>query len=240
MSRKERVSTKVTKRFADRLDDLVNEKKKQGLSQKQIAAEIGVSSGSLSEWCSDQVTATIDNLAQISSYFGVSTDYLLGKTDAKSTNQNIKSIVEKLGLVEEAASSLTKIASKESTTSLCFINFLLLLPSSMLKGISDSFLSYIIWKSIKPENPQSKILADDYIMQQMLLIAEMGLSGYSIPSVPEEQTLDYLSFLLSRDITKIADYTLSSGNYSVFYKIRENRSTEIRGIQNGSDNRTKE
>lgn len=40
--------------------------------------------------------------------------------------------------------------------------------------------------SIKPESPQSKIPADDFIMQQLILITEMGLNGCSIPSVPEE------------------------------------------------------
>lgn len=106
MSRKCRVSTKTTKLFADRLSDLVDEKKKETYSQKQIASSIGVSSGSLSEWCSDQVTATIDNLVQIARYFGVSADYLLGLTDVKSQKPDIKSINQATGLHETAIKCL--------------------------------------------------------------------------------------------------------------------------------------
>lgn len=106
MSRKCRVSTKTTKLFADRLSDLVDEKKGEMYSQKQIASSIGVSSGSLFEWCSDQVTATIDNLVQIARYFGVSADYLLGLTDVKSQKPDIKSINQATGLHETAIKCL--------------------------------------------------------------------------------------------------------------------------------------
>lgn len=106
MSRKGRISTPVTKTFATRLEDLINETKKTGYTQKEIAAKIGVSSGSLSEWSSDQVTATIDNLVQIAEYFGVSTDYLLGLSATKSTDTNIREICLKTGLSERAIESL--------------------------------------------------------------------------------------------------------------------------------------
>ena len=106
MSRKCRVSTKTTKLFADRLSDLVDEKKKEMYSQKQIASSIGVSSGSLSEWCSDQVTATIDNLVQVARFFDVSADYLLGLTDVKSPKADIKSVNKLTGLDESAINQL--------------------------------------------------------------------------------------------------------------------------------------
>lgn len=118
MPRKCRVSTKTTKLFADRLSDLVDEKKGEMCSQKQIASSIGVSSGSLSEWCSDQVTATIDNLVQVARFFDVSADYLLGLTDVRSQNTNIKSINQATGLDETAIKCLmtTKTFSKSTVS----------------------------------------------------------------------------------------------------------------------------
>lgn len=106
MSRKSRVSTKVTQKFADNLGDLVAEKKATGLSQKEIAAGIGVSSGSLSEWCSDYVTATIDNLDQVASYFNVSTDSLLGRTPAQSIQESELIVQNLTGLSKRAANHL--------------------------------------------------------------------------------------------------------------------------------------
>ena len=63
MGRPPRQSTIVTKTFADRLSQLVEEKKKAPESNHaQIAADIGVSSGALSEWCSDNKTISISQL----------------------------------------------------------------------------------------------------------------------------------------------------------------------------------
>ena len=47
MARSTRKSNSTTKIFADRLSDLVEEKKKSGLTQKEIAAGIGCASGAL-------------------------------------------------------------------------------------------------------------------------------------------------------------------------------------------------
>lgn len=135
MSRKCRVSTKTTKLFADRLSDLVDEKKGEMYSQKQIASSIGVSSGSLSEWCSDQVTATIDNLVQVARFFGVSSDYLLGLTDVRKSNVDVRNICERTGLNEEVVSLLfsnNKVVSN-------FINCLLTLPTDLLNSIAESY-----------------------------------------------------------------------------------------------------
>lgn len=84
MARPRRKSTDTTKRFAMRLALLVKEKTEQGITQKQVAAEIGISSGGLSEYCSDVTTPTIDMICLIARYFGVPTDYLLGLSDKRT------------------------------------------------------------------------------------------------------------------------------------------------------------
>ena len=78
MGRPSRVSTPTTKIFAERLSDLVQMQKEKGLSHDEISKQIGVSSGVLSEWMSDNKTASIENLAKLAKYFSVTSDYLLG------------------------------------------------------------------------------------------------------------------------------------------------------------------
>lgn len=78
MGRPSRVSTPTTKIFAERLSDLVKMQKEKGLSHDEISKQIGVSSGVLSEWMSDNKTASIENLAKLAKYFSVTSDYLLG------------------------------------------------------------------------------------------------------------------------------------------------------------------
>lgn len=52
-----------------------------GLSQKQIAIELGVSYPTVSEWESGKKTPTAKNLERLASLLGCSVDYLLGYED---------------------------------------------------------------------------------------------------------------------------------------------------------------
>lgn len=58
----------------------------RGVKPNQIAKEIDVSSGTLTKWKNGTLPGT-DKLIAISSYFGVSTDYLLGLAD-KATHKD--------------------------------------------------------------------------------------------------------------------------------------------------------
>ncbi len=55
-------------------------RKKSGLSQEQLAEQLGVSRQAISKWESGSAMPEIDKLITISEYFGVSTDYLLKET----------------------------------------------------------------------------------------------------------------------------------------------------------------
>ena len=72
MGRQKRESTTITKTFADRLNDLVEEKKSTGLSHNDICEQAGVGSGAMSDWLSDNKTANIDSLGKLAKYFNVS------------------------------------------------------------------------------------------------------------------------------------------------------------------------
>ena len=91
MGRKPRESTPVTKKFAENLEDLIEEKKRSGLKHEEISAQAGVGSGALSEWASDLKTASIDSLVKLAKYFNVSCDYLLGLSEIRSVVGNEQS-----------------------------------------------------------------------------------------------------------------------------------------------------
>ena len=58
----------------------VQECEKKGLKPNPAAKEMGISSASVTKW-SNGVIPRGNTLDKIASYFGVSTDYLLGKTN---------------------------------------------------------------------------------------------------------------------------------------------------------------
>lgn len=120
MGRHLRVSTPTTKAFAERLSDLVQAKKDTGLSHDEICRQIGASSGGLSEWMSDNKTANIDNLAKISKYFGVSTDYLLGLSNLKTPDVDIQKACELTGLSDDAIQLLQEAYAADALNVLLF------------------------------------------------------------------------------------------------------------------------
>ena len=64
--------------FAERLRELRTDKK---LSMKQLAKEINTTDAAVSNWENDINEPKITYLKSIATYFGVSTDYLLGLED---------------------------------------------------------------------------------------------------------------------------------------------------------------
>ncbi len=64
--------------LSERLKSLRLEKK---LTQTQVSKELGISQPAYSEWEKGTKSPTPDKLPKLAAYFGVSTDYLLGKDD---------------------------------------------------------------------------------------------------------------------------------------------------------------
>ena len=58
-------------------DKIINLRKKSGMSQEDLAGKLNVSRQSVSKWESAQSSPDLDKIIQMSSIFGVSTDFLL-------------------------------------------------------------------------------------------------------------------------------------------------------------------
>ena len=96
-------ATKTTKAFADQLSDLITSSKKD---LRTIASECGVKASSISNYQNDGAECGINNLVKLSNYFGVSTDWLLGRAQEKTVNPDIQAAVRYTGLTEKTIKSL--------------------------------------------------------------------------------------------------------------------------------------
>lgn len=67
--------------FADRLHRLRVEK---GISQAKLAKYLGVSASIVCYWETDASEPTATNIAKVSEYFNVTSDYLLGLCDYRN------------------------------------------------------------------------------------------------------------------------------------------------------------
>lgn len=100
------MSTSTSKIFADRLSDLIEEKKKKGVDYRLISAETNISTGALSNYANDVQQPNISKLAVIADYFGVSADWLLGLSDVRTPDIKTKAICCYTGLSERAVFEL--------------------------------------------------------------------------------------------------------------------------------------
>ena len=66
--------------FGVRLGELIDSANEvQKLTNKKIACELGISPAKLSEYKVGKILPSIPTLIKLADYFGVSTDYLLGR-----------------------------------------------------------------------------------------------------------------------------------------------------------------
>ena len=80
----------------------------QGLNQVEFAKILSVTKQCVSNWENDNVVPSIDMLCKIADVFGVSTDYLLGRSDKRVievSSLTDKQITHLVSLVED----LTKL-----------------------------------------------------------------------------------------------------------------------------------
>ena len=75
----------------------------RGINQVELAKILCVTKQCVSNWEIDNVVPSIDMLCKIADFFGVSTDYLLGRNERR--------VIEVSSLTEEQISHITSIVS---------------------------------------------------------------------------------------------------------------------------------
>ena len=76
------------------------------VSQQKAADEMGIKRETLRNWELGKREPKTKDIIKLSNYYGVSSDYLLGLSDIKSTEKNIQTACEVTGLAESAIESL--------------------------------------------------------------------------------------------------------------------------------------
>lgn len=85
----------------------------RNVKQKELAKELGVKDNVVSYWCSGTRTPNVQQIIQISKILNVSADYLLGSSEAKTSNIELKAICDYTGLTEEAVNKLHELCTPE-------------------------------------------------------------------------------------------------------------------------------
>ena len=100
--------SETSKIFSERLELLTEERRDidYKLSNKDQAKEMGIPYPTFTKYLHDGAECGIFYLKKIANYYGVSTDYLLGLTDVKAPETNLRAICEYTGLTETAVEAI--------------------------------------------------------------------------------------------------------------------------------------
>lgn len=213
--------TETTKVFADKLFDLINEKKPK--RHEEIANEIGVDKSSISKYINDNGEAGINSLVKIARYFDVSTDYLLGLTDVRSNDKSIKAICDFTGLKEYSIKCLKEMKDSNLTNIINeFIDFLIENANEEILNSMDDVREISSAKSIMSDElfHTVKDMAGDISVGEMfsrmerdsqtfLMVNEVFELESKIDDL--ETIIDGLKFKISKFFNKlIDDFALSN------------------------------
>ena len=94
--------------IADRIQSL---RMTKGISQEELADQIGVSRQAISKWESEQSCPELDKVILLSDYFDVTTDYLLKGIEAKSHASDKSDVPEKRNEDAKTAKIFTAAAT---------------------------------------------------------------------------------------------------------------------------------
>ena len=77
------MNSDLSKAIGKRINTLLAEKERK---QKELAAYLGVQDNTISYFVSGRRTPNTEQLVKIADFFNVSADYLLGRTNAETTD----------------------------------------------------------------------------------------------------------------------------------------------------------
>lgn len=97
------MNSELSKTIGKRINTLLAEQTKM---QKELAAHLGVPDNTVSYFVSGRRTPNTEQIAKIADFFDVSADYLLGRTNAKTTDKDLRFICEYTGLSENTIMTL--------------------------------------------------------------------------------------------------------------------------------------
>lgn len=110
-------------------------RKSAGLTQKEVAAVVGVNQNTYSYWENGKTKIDSESLAKLSELFGVTTDFLLGKAPCKTT---VDSVNDKPAVRsdEEKLLGVYNSLDQESKTQLMSVAYLIMLKNLESQGIN--------------------------------------------------------------------------------------------------------
>lgn len=166
-------------------------RKEKGLSQKQVAADLGVSQALLSHYEKGIRECGLDFVIKVADYYGVSTDYLLGRTPQRNgatiAISDLPEAVETKTKSHVAKSSLLSVLNKKLIVNSIELIFDVLedIGSKGLTTEVSNYLMYSVYKMFRivyssgDKNPKGIFSVNDSIWGGVFTALQSVAESYS-------------------------------------------------------------
>lgn len=88
----------------------------QSKKQKELATSLKVTDNTISYFVSGKRIPNTEQITKIAAFFNVSADYLLGLTDAATTDKDIQFVCDYIGLDDKTVETLRNLTQGERKT----------------------------------------------------------------------------------------------------------------------------
>lgn len=130
--------------FSQRLSELMKERH---ITQDTLATALGVKRQTVSLYKSGQSMPDAEQLKNIAKFFDVSSDWLLGLSEAKELNGELSQVCNYIGLNSEAVQTLKELCEHKSDQFV--LNFIL--ENGMFLANIIGYLSASAWENVNQE-----------------------------------------------------------------------------------------
>lgn len=194
-------------------------RKEKGLKREDLANLLGCSAAAIGNYENDNRSPDFDTLVRIADYFNTTTDYLLGRTETKTVETNIRSVCDYTGLSDKAVEYLNFCSSEcmksRGTETDLFTGFLNYLITTNLEhdGVVTTFSECLLHYFQQLERGSKlnlKYIAENDTDKKHLLVEELIAQSRNIRYSKidlNELTADYLEDFLDEYI-KFYDKTI--------------------------------
>ena len=162
-------------------------------TRQEIAEYLGISRQAVSYYCDGSTAPDWETLAALAVYFGVSADFLIGLSDVREVNPELRAICEYTGLSEAAVNSLHSCAESGALDQLSAL--LAFLGSDGIKSLNGYLTGAI--KRAKPVKNYTR--ASIYNAYGLLLSPEATRSYY------EDRALDVVRTYIATERAGISE-----------------------------------
>lgn len=220
------ISERYSAVFASRLRELIKEK---GITQQELSDGLGgiISRQTINKWTLGTTSPDIISAAAIADYFGVSTDYLLGRSKCSSTDEELKKVSDYLGLSDAAVMEILKSSGK--ITEAEWYRWLsqmyekgkntnkIILPNGYNSSLSDICDWIILNLLFEADFTVRILLSDMYKMEKYKEIEEDGFNNFSDKSyIVLNRLADRCKYIIDKLLVECSKSAKNFSYYSIY------------------------